>query len=208
MINHIRGNIVEKQPPIVIIEVNGIGYEIHMPISCFNILPDVNKEVIIFTKFIIRENTQFLFGFNNKEEQILFNELIKINGVGPKLVLTILSSMSVKEFINIIENEEIVLLIKLSGIGKKIANRLIIEMKDRLKFIYEIFSKKNIESTINSSYHTNILNNNSILELEAISALIVLGYKREEAKNMINKVNRSSINDSTMLIRAALRTTI
>ena len=98
MIGRLRGIIIEKQPPLVLIEVGGVGYEVHMPMTCFYELPEAGQEAIVFTHFVVREDAQLLYGFNNKQERTLFKELIKTNGVGPKLALAILSGMSAQQF--------------------------------------------------------------------------------------------------------------
>ena len=103
MIGRLRGIIIEKQPPLVLIEVGGVGYEVHMPMTCFYELPEAGQEAIVFTHFVVREDAQLLYGFNNKQERTLFKELIKTNGVGPKLALAILSGMSAQQFVNAVE---------------------------------------------------------------------------------------------------------
>lgn len=133
MIGRLRGLIIEKQPPKVLIEVGGVGYEVFMPMTCFYELPDNGKEVIVLTHFAVREDAQILYGFNHEQERELFRELIKVNGVGPKLALAILSGMSAQQFISAVEQGEIKTLVKLPGVGTKTAERLIVEMKDRLK---------------------------------------------------------------------------
>ena len=100
MIGRLRGIIIEKQPPLVLIEVGGVGYEVHMPMTCFYELPEAGQEAIVFTHFVVREDAQLLYGFNNKQERTLFKELIKTNGVGPKLALAILSGISAQQFVN------------------------------------------------------------------------------------------------------------
>ena len=117
MIGRLRGIIIEKQPPLVLIEVGGVGYEVHMPMTCFYELPEAGQEAIVFTHFVVREDAQLLYGFNNKQERTLFKELIKTNGVGPKLALAILSGMSAQQFVNAVEREEVGALVKLPGIG-------------------------------------------------------------------------------------------
>ena len=131
MIGRLRGIIIEKQPPLVLIEVGGVGYEVHMPMTCFYELPEAGQEAIVFTHFVVREDAQLLYGFNNKQERTLFKELIKTTGVGPKLALALLSGMSAQQFVNAVEREEVGALVKLPGIGKKTADRLIVEMNDR-----------------------------------------------------------------------------
>ena len=133
MIGRLRGVILEKQPPLVLLEANGVGYEVHMPMTCFYELPELGQEAIVFTQFVVREDAQLLYGFNDKQERALFRELIKVNGVGPKLALAILSGMSAQQFVSAVEREEITTLVKLPGVGKKTAERLVVEMKDRFK---------------------------------------------------------------------------
>ncbi|MBK4775442.1 Holliday junction branch migration protein RuvA [Candidatus Pantoea edessiphila] len=202
MIGQLKGNILDKHPPIVLIEVYGIGYEINMPITCFYKLPALNNEVIIFTHFIVQKDMQLLFGFTSKKERALFRELIKLNGVGPKLALSILSSMSSKEFILAIEKEEINTLIKLPGIGKKTAKHLIIEMKDILQKIQNDLFKDNMKF---NKIDSTILSHISHVEAEAITALIALGYKSQDAKNMIIKLDKSNETSCETLIKSALR---
>ncbi|PPI86755.1 Holliday junction branch migration protein RuvA [Candidatus Pantoea edessiphila] len=202
MIGQLNGSILEKQPPIVLLEVYGVGYEINMPMTCFYKLPELNNQVTIFTHFVIRKDIQLLFGFTSKDERVLFRELIKVNGVGPKLGLSILSSISADQFIKLIENEEVNTLMKLPGIGKKTAKHLIIELKDVFKNIYNNLTKGDLVSnTVNSTIFSSITN----VEAEAIAALIALGYKSQEAKNMIIKLNKSKENSCEMLIKTALR---
>ncbi len=105
MIGRLRGIVLEKQPPLVLLETNGVGYEVHMPMTCFYELPDAGQEAVLFTHFVVREDAQLLYGFNDKQERALFRELIKVNGVGPKLALAILSGMSAQQFVSAIEQE-------------------------------------------------------------------------------------------------------
>ncbi|WWO97493.1 MAG: Holliday junction branch migration protein RuvA [Candidatus Dasytiphilus stammeri] len=206
MIGRLKGFIIEKYPPQILLDVNGIGYEINMPMTCFYLLPKLNCEVIILTHFIVREDVQLLFGFNNKQERTLFRELIKVNGIGPKLALAILSGMSANELISAIKGNEIDILVKLPGVGKKTAERLVIEIKDRIIHNYSLFfTSSKIEDPKNSTEPIEKKNNH--IETEAISALIVLGYKPEEAKRMINKVQKKNV-DCETLIREALRTAL
>ncbi|MEH0873256.1 Holliday junction branch migration protein RuvA [Pectobacterium cacticida] len=202
MIGRLRGIILEKQPPQVLIEANGVGYEIHMPMTCFYELPELNQETIIFTHFVVREDAQLLFGFNDKQERALFRELIKVNGVGPKLALAILSGMSATQFVSAVEREEIGALIKLPGVGKKTAERLVVEMKDRFKGLSgDLF---NPVSDVPLSSPTTADSHVSDPEAEAAAALIALGYKPQEASRMISKVARPET-DCETLIRDALR---
>lgn len=206
MIGRIRGIILEKQPPVVLIEAgNGVGYEINMPMTCFYELPDIGQEAIIYTQFIVREDAQLLYGFNQKQERALFRELIKVNGVGPKLALAILSGMSARQFVTAIENESITSLVKLPGVGKKTAERLVVEMKDRFKGLNgDLFENSDIELPENTSPKAPKA---ADIEAEASAALIALGYKPQEAAKMISKVAKLGT-DSETLIKEALRAAI
>ncbi|MCW2479136.1 Holliday junction branch migration protein RuvA [Candidatus Symbiopectobacterium sp. NZEC135] len=203
MIGRLRGIILEKQPPQVLIEVNGVGYEVHMPMTCFYELPDLKQEAVIFTQFVVREDAQLLFGFNNKQERALFRELIKTNGVGPKLALAILSGMSAQQFVSAVEREEIATLIKLPGVGKKTAERLVVEMKDRFKGMSgDLFNPAAIDVPLSSSAPAAVPEDDP--ESEAASALVALGYKPQEASRMVSKIARPGA-DCETLIREALR---
>lgn len=204
MIGRLRGNILEKQPPLVLIETNGVGYEVHMPMTCFYELPELNHEAVIFIHFVVREDAQLLFGFNSKQERALFRELIKVNGVGPKLALAILSGMSAQQFVNAVEKEEIAALVKLPGVGKKTAERLVVEMKDRFKGMHgDLFGGDSAFALTTPS--TAPATNDA--EGEAVAALVALGYKPQEASRMISKIGKPDA-DCETLIREALRAAI
>ncbi|QIQ21278.1 Holliday junction branch migration protein RuvA [Zophobihabitans entericus] len=200
MIGRLRGIIIEKQPPEVVIEANGVGYEVFMPMTCFYELPDNGKEATVFTHFVVREDAQLLYGFNHKQERALFRELIKVNGVGPKLALAILSGMSAAQFVSAVEMGEIKTLVKLPGVGTKTAERLIVEMKDRLKRLGgELLSQSSL-----SEINIPRVKTSNDMESEAISALVALGYKPQEASKMVSKVARPDA-DSETLIKEALK---
>ncbi|OCG54731.1 Holliday junction DNA helicase RuvA [Gilliamella sp. Choc6-1] len=202
MIGRLRGTIIEKQPPKVLIEVGGVGYNVFMPMTCFYELPNNGQEVMVLTHFIVREDAQLLYGFNHEQERELFRELIKVNGVGPKLALAILSGMSAQQFINAVEQSEIKTLVKLPGVGTKTAERLIVEMKDRVKRLGEELSVTNM--IIETGEHKKSSNQ---IESEAISALIALGYKPQEASRIISKVISHDM-DCETLIREALKSAL
>ncbi|KFA58542.1 Holliday junction DNA helicase RuvA [Gilliamella sp. Choc4-2] len=202
MIGRLRGTIIEKQPPKVLIEVGGVGYNVFMPMTCFYELPNNGQEVMVLTHFIVREDAQLLYGFNHEQERELFRELIKVNGVGPKLALAILSGMSAQQFINAVEQSEIKTLVKLPGVGTKTAERLIVEMKDRVKRLGEELSATNM--IIETGEHKKSSNQ---IESEAISALIALGYKPQEASRIISKVISHDM-DCETLIREALKSAL
>ncbi|MWN30931.1 Holliday junction branch migration protein RuvA [Gilliamella sp. Pra-s65] len=202
MIGRLRGTIIEKQPPKVLIEVGGVGYNVFMPMTCFYELPENGQEVIVLTHFAVREDAQVLYGFNQEQERELFRELIKVNGVGPKLALAILSGMSASQFIGAVEQGEIKTLVKLPGVGNKTAQRLIVEMKDRIKHLGEPLS--NTSTFVDMD---NVQKSANQIEGEAVSALIALGYKPQEASRIISKVIKPEM-DSETLIREALKSAL
>lgn len=198
MISQLKGILLEKQPPYVVLDVHGVGYEIAMPMTCFYALPENGESVTILTQFIVREDAQLLYGFNHHSERVLFRELIKVNGVGPKLALAILSGLSADQFIFAVEHEDLSALIKLPGVGKKTAERLIIEMRDRIK-----------NQAIHRAPDSKLMQNPSLslnpsVEQEAILALTTLGYKSIEAKKMVQNVITEDM-DCEMIIKAALK---
>jgi Holliday junction DNA helicase RuvA len=201
MIGRLRGIILEKQPPLVLLETNGVGYEVHMPMTCFYELPELGQEAIVFTQFVVREDAQLLYGFNDKQERALFRELIKVNGVGPKLALAILSGMSAQQFVSAVEREEITTLIKLPGVGKKTAERLVVEMKDRFKGLNGDLFNNSSEIPLPAGEAKAA---EMDIEAEAASALVALGYKPQEASRMVSKVAKPGA-DCEALIREALR---
>lgn len=154
----------------------------------------------MFTHFVVREDAQLLYGFNDKQERALFRELIKVNGVGPKLALAILSGMSAQQFVSAVEREEITALVKLPGVGKKTAERLVVEMKDRFKGLNgDLFNSSEISlpSAAEKAPEADA-------EAEAVSALVALGYKPQEASRMVSKIAKPGA-DCETLIRDALR---
>ena len=178
-----------------------MGYEVHMPMTCFYELPELGQEAIVFTQFVVREDAQLLYGFNDKQERALFRELIKVNGVGPKLALAILSGMSAQQFVSAVEREEITSLIKLPGVGKKTAERLVVEMKDRFKGLNGDLFNSSSEITLPA---TAAKAAELDAEAEAASALVALGYKPQEASRMVSKIAKPGA-DCETLIRDALR---
>ncbi|MCJ2377909.1 Holliday junction branch migration protein RuvA [Vibrio sp. ZSDZ34] len=203
MIGRLRGTLVEKQPPELLIEVGGVGYEVQMPMSCFYELPDVGEEAIIYTHFVVREDAQLLYGFNTVRERALFREVIKANGVGPKLGLGILSGMSASQFVACVEREDISTLVKLPGVGKKTAERLVVEMKDRLKGwgAGDLFTPATDAAPIDSA---GVAANDANAEEEAVSALLALGYKPQQASKIVAQVAKPEMS-SEALIRESLR---
>ncbi len=205
MIGRIQGTLIEKQPPEVLIDVGGVGYEIQMPMTSFYQLPAVGESVTVFTHFVVREDAQLMFGFADKMERGLFRELIKANGVGPKLGLTILSGMSAPQFLTSVQNEDVSALVSLPGIGKKTAERLVVELKDRLAKFGKSESVSLPVSADNVSGQTIVAVNDA--REEAQSALVALGYKPAQASKLVSSVYQDGM-ESEAVIREALKAAI
>lgn len=194
---------MEKQPPEVLIDVGGLGYEVQMPMTSFYQLPALNEEVVVYTHFVVREDAQLLFGFADKMERSLFRELIKANGVGPKLALTILSGMSASQFMVCVQNEDVSSLVSMPGIGKKTAERLVVELRDRLAKFGKIQDVNLPDLPMESTNGASVVPINDVRE-DAASALVALGYKPAQASKMVSGVYTPEM-DSEALIREALR---
>tara|TARA_B110000008_G_scaffold118466_1_gene121145 strand:- start:22 stop:609 length:588 start_codon:yes stop_codon:yes gene_type:complete len=191
MIGSLIGLIKEKTPSSILLEVNGIGYEIAVPLSTSFQLPNVGESAYLLTHLVVREDQHSLYGFATDEERKLFRALIKISGVGAKLAITILSGTNVNGFIQSVVNEDIDALVHLPGIGKKTAERLVVEMKDKVS---EISSDENSLSQ----------NNENSAVAEAINALVNLGYKTKDAKTILDKIESEGLTVEE-LIRQALK---
>ena len=203
MIGRIRGVLVEKQPPHLMIEANGVGYEVEAPMSVFYKLPESGAEVTLYTHFVVREDAQLLYGFSSKDERELFRTLIKVNGVGPKLGLTLLSGIEAEAFVRCVQEGDSATLVKLPGVGKKTAERLIVEMKDKLDKWQSaplLDGKPLIAGGEMAASARDI-------EQEASSALVALGYKPQEASKVISKLYKDGMS-SEELIRQALKSMI
>jgi holliday junction DNA helicase RuvA len=200
MIGRLRGNLIEKQPPYLLLDVNGVGYELQAPMTTFYRLPSIGAETILHTHLSITENLHQLFGFADQRDRSLFRTLIKVNGVGPKLAIAILSGMEADDIARCVRDNNIKALTKVPGIGTKTAERLVIELRDRLKNWdmpnSDVLSHNEIKQ---------IVSDNDVYT-EAESALISLGYKPVEAAKMISIASKQKPDaKSEELIRLALR---
>jgi len=148
MIGQLRGKLIHKQPPHLLIDVQGVGYEIEAPMTTFYNLPATGEEILLYTHLVVRDDAHLLFGFSSPRERHMFRTLIKINGVGAKMALTILSGIEADDFARCIQENDSVRLTRLPGVGKKTAERLIIEMRDRLK---DWDNKDGISATIQNA---------------------------------------------------------
>ena len=207
MIGRLRGILLEKQPPEVLLDVSGVGYEIQLPMSSFYPLPEIGQEAVIYTHFVVREDAQLLYGFADKHERSMFRLLIKVNGVGPKLALAILSGMSANQFVICINNEAVSSLVKLPGVGKKTAERLVVEMKDRLKNWSgaDQLTPESDKMAFDNEIANTFVSANA--KDEAISALVALGYKPATAEKVIKQVYQDGM-DCEALIRSSLKSMV
>lgn len=185
----------------MVLDVQGVGYELLLPMTSFYNLPAVNEPATVFTHLVVREDAHLLFGFAQKQDRTLFRELIKTNGVGPKLALAILSAMSVSEFANAVEQEELAKLTKIPGVGRKTAERLLVELKGKFKGIAQtdLFAEQPAQRIVASERPDPTD--------EARDALIALGYKPTDAEKMIKKVAKADAT-SEQLIREALKNSL
>lgn len=186
MIGRIQGTLLHKQAPEVLIDVAGIGYEVFVPLTCFYTLPSIGAQTTLYTHFVVREDAQLLFGFTNIATRDLFRELIKVNGVGPKMGLAILSALDRQELIDCVIEERLTTLVRVPGIGKKTAERLLIELRDRVKkwghgadLLSEPQTQTNTASTLAGSARD-----------DAFSALLALGYKSSEADKALSAIEK------------------
>jgi Holliday junction DNA helicase RuvA len=182
MIGFLRGKLVHKAPPFLVLDVQGVGYEVEAPMTTFYDLPAINEEIKLHTHLVVREDAHILFGFSNEADRALFRTLIKVSGVGPKLALTILSGQSAEEFHRCIHDNDTQTLVRLPGVGKKTAERLVIEMRDRLPDLGD----SAMTSTGITGAATPSAGNP---KQEAISALCSLGYKPLDAGKMVQNIS-------------------
>ena len=194
MIGRLQGIILEKQPPSILLDVQGVGYELEASMTTFYNLPECGEKIVLHTHLVVREDAQLLYGFHSLSERLMFRNLIKISGVGPKLALTILSGISAEEFTRCIMEADSKALTRLPGVGKKTAERLVIELKDRLEK----------EAPASLPAGAPVIEKAANPVNDAVSALISLGYKAQQASQMVRNldVDGKSTED---IIRAALQ---
>ena len=187
MIGRIKGRLIDKSPPIILVDCQGVGYELEVPMTTFYELPDIGNEVTLLTHFVVREDAQLLFGFASHQERKIFKQLIKVNGIGAKVALSILSGISLNELMRAINQSESDLLVKIPGIGKKTADRLVLELKDKFKDIPADGSTDSIPSQVD----------------DIQNALLGLGYSLKDAATVVRELpDDISVNDG---IRQALK---
>jgi holliday junction DNA helicase RuvA len=199
MIGFLKGRLAVKQPPMLLVDVNGVGYELEAPMSTFYSLPAVGEAVALFTHLVVREDAHILFGFGSDSERRLFRGLLKVSGVGPKIALGVLSGASVEDFLRIIEAEDVAMLTRIPGIGRKTAERIIIEMRDSVQKL----------SMPSAGSAANALNPAAAAspQSEAFSALIALGYKPPEITRLLKSADEPGLS-TTEIIRRALKSAV
>jgi len=196
VIGFLRGRLIHKAPPQLLLDVQGVGYEVEAPMNTFYDLPALGEEVKLHTHLVVREDAHILFGFATENERMLFRTLIKVNGVGPKLALTILSGQSTEEFYRCVDDNDVKGLVRLPGVGQKTAERLIIEMRGRLPELNKL--------SVSIDRSGPVVSSSASPKQEAISALCALGYKPPEAARMVQSI---ALEDKSCedIIRLALR---
>jgi len=195
MIGQLKGQIISKNPPEVLLEVGGIGYELLCPMSTFYQLDNSSEDTLLYTHLSIKEDSHTLFGFISKDEKNMFRELIRVSGVGPKVALAILSHLSVPSLVDCIMSEDADLLAKTPGIGKKTALKLIVELQDRLDKV-ELVNASTSTMGHKTSYNPNAK--------QALAALQSLGFKTKEANKMVSAIDDQTLS-TEQLIRLALQ---
>jgi Holliday junction DNA helicase RuvA len=200
MIGLLRGTILGKQPPQLLLDVQGVGYELEAPMTTFYDLPGVGSEVTLFTHLAVREDAHTLYAFAKRSDRDLFRSLLRVNGVGAKLALTILSGMDGQAFARCVQESDTAALVRLPGVGKKTAERLIIELRDRLDAVPASDTATLVAGTGDAAGRATPVE-------DAVNALVGLGYKPQEASRMVRAVNATELS-SEEIIRQALQATV
>lgn len=193
MIGRLQGTLLEKAPPHLLVDVHGVGYELEAPMTTFYDLPVPGQPVTLYTHLVVREDAHLLYGFSRETQRRLFRSLLKVNGVGPRVALAILSGLSDQEFLRCLAQEDIARLTQVPGIGRKTAERLIVELRDKVL----------LESGATDADTTQAKATDDVGAL-AVSALIALGYKPQEATRVVQGIAREGLS-SEELIRQALK---
>ncbi len=199
MIGRIQGKLLVKQAPDIMVDVNGVGYELFVPMTTYYQLPEIGAEIQLHTHFVVREDAQLLYGFLQLDDRHMFRQLIRVNGVGPKMALAILSGMEINEFAELVMADDVAGLTKIPGVGKKTAERLIIEMRDRIKQM-EISDLDGSPEQTNDSPAGSKRQH----EKDAVAALVALGYSPQQASKTVSRVAKDCT-DSEQMIRHALK---
>ena len=196
MIGRLRGNVIHKQPPWLVVDVNGVGYELEAPMSTFYDLPELGREVALFTHYAQKDDSVSLYGFLRESERRLFREVQKVKGIGAKIALAILSGVSVDDFVRTVQASDIAALSRIPGIGKKTAERMVVELRDRASDMGGegvVLSPADVARDPQS---------------EAVIALQQLGYKPAEAARMVRDTAATGDDDAAVIIRKALQSAL
>ncbi|TBN48916.1 Holliday junction branch migration protein RuvA [Pseudomonas sp. BGI-2] len=199
MIGRLRGTLAEKQPPHLILDVNGLGYELEVPMTTLYRLPSVGEPLTLHTHLVVREDAQLLYGFFGKRERDFFRELIRLNGVGPKLALALMSSLEVDELVRCVQSQDTSALTKVPGVGKKTAERLLVELKDRFKAWETVPAMFALVPNQPGGPDAAPV---ATAENDAVSALVSLGYKPQEASKAISAIKEKGLSSEDMIRRA------
>lgn len=194
MIGRLRGTLIEKRPPALLLDVNGVGYELEAPMSTFYTLPEVGREVMLHTHLVVREDAHQLYGFAREADRALFRQLLKVTGVGAKIAIGILSGMTAEAFVRCIEFQDTTTLTRLPGIGKRTAERLLVELRDRLSTVGSVDAVPGKTIQVQPGDAVG----------DAMSALVALGYKPQEASRWIGSIDTQGLR-SEDIIRKALQ---
>ncbi|MNF54365.1 Holliday junction ATP-dependent DNA helicase RuvA [compost metagenome] len=196
MIGRLCGTLAEKQPPHLILDVNGLGYELEVPMTTLYRLPAVGELLTLHTHLVVREDAHLLYGFFEKRERQLFRELIRLNGVGPKLALALMSGLEVDELVRCVQAQDTSVLVKIPGVGKKTAERLLVELKDRFKAWEAVPGMATLVVEPRGAGAVPHAEN------DAVSALISLGYKPQEASRAVSAIKQDGLSSEDMIRRA------
>ena len=190
MIGHLRGRLIRKAPPALIIDVNGVGYELEAPMSTFYRLPEVGSEVELATHLVVREDAHLLYGFATEDERRLFRDLLRVTGIGPKIGLALLSGIDVDTFMRCVEAQDVDALTRIPGIGRKTAERLLIEMRDRIRALGQLPSSTPVPGSVAGA------------RAEAYAALVALGYRPVEVNRLLQGVEQDGAGTEELIRRA------
>jgi Holliday junction DNA helicase RuvA len=194
VIGFLRGRLLAKHPPSLVVDVQGVGYELEAPMSTFYELPAAGSELQLFTHLVVREDAHVLYGFASEAERRLFRGLLKISGVGPKIALGILSGISVEAFLQCVEGQDVNTLVRIPGVGRKTAERLLIEMRDRVRTLMPVGESAPAAS------------GNGAAQAEAFGALVALGYKPAEVTRLLKSAEGAATTEE--MIRRALQAAV
>jgi Holliday junction DNA helicase RuvA len=188
VIGHLRGRLVRKAPPALIVDVNGVGYELEAPMSTFYRLPELGAEVELHTHLVVREDAHLLYGFATEDERRLFRDLLRVTGIGPKIGLALLSGIDVDTFMRCVEAQDVDALTRIPGIGRKTAERLLVEMRDRIRALGQMPAAAP--------------RGDGGARAEAYAALVALGYRPVEVNRLLQSVEQEGAGTEELIRRA------